>query len=205
MDAPLRVHRIPYSTNAERIALACGIKGVEVEWVDHEPADRAALIALSGQELTPVAEFGSEVVSDSPRILERLELEHPDPRLYPRDAADFALVQIFIEWFNEVWKGPPNALDDTYPNPHPAEGPLLRRIEGWTDRLDDRLSRAKYLFGDEVGAADVIAYPFLRYAVDEPAPADEDPFHLILHQVLSPGEHFGLDLWIGRMAGLPQA
>ena len=116
-----------------------------------------------------------------------------------------ALVQIFIEWFNEVWKGPPNALDDTYPNPHPAEGPLLRRIEGWTDRLDDRLSRTKYLFGDEVGAADVIAYPFLRYAVDEPDPADEDPFHRILHQVLAPGEHFGLDLWIGRMAGLPQA
>ena len=117
MAPALRVHRVPFSTNVERIALACGIKGIEVEWVDHDASDRSGLIELSGQELAPVAEFGTDVVSDSPRILERLEIEYPEPRLYPRDAADLALTQIFIEWFNEVWKGPPNALDDAYPNP----------------------------------------------------------------------------------------
>ena len=205
MAGSLRVHRVPFSTNVERIALACGIKGVEVEWVDHDPGDRSALIALSGQELVPVAEFGTDVVSDSPVILERLELEFPEPRLYPRDAAELALVQIFIEWFNEVWKGPPNALDDAYPSPHPAEGPLLLRIAAWTDRIDDRLAKAPYLFGEEVGVADVVAYPFLRYAVDPPHAADEQPFHRILHEVLSPGEHFGIDRWIDRMAALPQA
>jgi glutathione S-transferase len=205
MAPQIRVHRVPFSTNVERIALACGIKGIEVEWVDHDNADRSALRALSGQDLVPVAEFGDEVVFDSPVILERLELEFPEPRLYPRDAADLALTQIFVEWFNEVWKGPPNALDEAYPNPHPAEGPLLLRIAAWTDRIDDRLSKLPYLLGEAVGVADVVAYPFLRYAVDEPDPADEQPFHRILHDVLSPGEHFGLDRWIDRMAALPQA
>ncbi len=201
----IRVHRVRFSTNAERIALACGVKGIEVEWVDHDPADRSGLVALSGQQLTPVAEIEDEVVYDSPRILERLELLSPDPPLYPREPAALARAQIFVEWFNEVWKGPPNALDDAYPNAHPAEGPLLARIARWTDRFDEILSRSHYLLGDEIGIADVIAYPFLRYAVDAPDPADEEPFHRILHEVLSPGEHFGLDLWIRRVAALPQA
>jgi len=30
----LRVYRIPFSTNVERVALAAGHKGVELEWVD---------------------------------------------------------------------------------------------------------------------------------------------------------------------------
>ncbi len=201
----IRVHRVRFSTNAERIALACGVKGIEVEWVDHDPADRSGLVALSGQELTPVAEIEDQVVYDSPRILERLELLSPDPPLYPHEPAALARAQIFVEWFDEVWKGPPNALDDAYPNAHPAEGPLLVRIAGWTDRFDEILSRSHYLLGDELGIADVIAYPFLRYAVDPPDPADEEPFHRILHEALSPGEHFGLDLWIRRVAALPRA
>ena len=39
----IRVHRIPYSTNVERVALAAGAKGIAVEWVDHEAAERAAI------------------------------------------------------------------------------------------------------------------------------------------------------------------
>lgn len=53
--------------------------------------------------------------------------------------------------------------------------------------------------------ADVCAYPFLRYAVDEPAAGDSEPFHAILHDLLSPGTHSRLDAWVGRVAELPQA
>ncbi len=205
MAAPLRVHRIPFSTNAERIALACGIKGVEVEWVDHDPSDRAASVALSGQELTPVAEFGNEVVSrlaPDPRAA-RARVPGAAPvsarRRRPGARADLhRVVQRGLE-------GPAQRPRRAYPNPHPAEGPLLRRIEGWTDRLDDLLSRAKYLFGDEVGIVDVIVYPFLQYAIDEPASRRRAALPRILHEVLEPGEHFGLDHWIGRMAAQPQA
>src|SRR5215210_9478985 len=79
----LRVHRIPWSTNVERVALAAGHKGLEVEWVDHDPADRSAIRELSGQELVPVAEIDGEVVADSTRVIERLEALVPEPRLYP--------------------------------------------------------------------------------------------------------------------------
>jgi glutathione S-transferase len=83
----LRVHRIPWSTNVERVALAAGHKGIEVEWVDHDPADRSAIVRLSGQELVPVAEIDGEVVADSARITERLEDLVPEPALYPAAAA----------------------------------------------------------------------------------------------------------------------
>ena len=36
----ISVHRIPFSTNVERVALAAGHKGVELEWVDHDDDDR---------------------------------------------------------------------------------------------------------------------------------------------------------------------
>ena len=36
----MRVHRIPFSTNVERVALAAAHKGLAIEWVDHDPGDR---------------------------------------------------------------------------------------------------------------------------------------------------------------------
>ena len=41
----IRAHRVPFSTNVERVALAAGHKGVAVEWVDHDPDDRTAIVS----------------------------------------------------------------------------------------------------------------------------------------------------------------
>ena len=60
----LRVHRIPFSTNVERIALAAAHKGIAIEWVDHDDADRSAIEALSGQAFVPVAELDGRIITD---------------------------------------------------------------------------------------------------------------------------------------------
>ena len=65
----LCVHRIPFSTNVERVALAAAHKGIAIEWVDHDPADRSAIVALSGQPFVPVAELDGRVITDSPLIV----------------------------------------------------------------------------------------------------------------------------------------
>src|SRR5690242_19007576 len=68
--APMRVLRIPFSTNVERVALALGHKGVAVDWVDVDPADRSPVRELSGQDLLHVLQTDqNEVIFDSMRIV----------------------------------------------------------------------------------------------------------------------------------------
>ncbi len=197
----LRVHRIPFSTNVERVAIAAGLKGLSVEWVDHDPADRGAIRALSGQDLFPVAELpGGRLLHDSPVILRALDELAPDPPLWPADPTARAAADVFAEWFNQVWKGPPNRIADG------AEQPGDRAwLAGSRDVFEGLLAARPYLLGEQPGIADVLAYPFLRYGRGV-SPGDDDPFHAVLaaHLDPSPG-HPRLDAWLGRCAALPQA
>ena len=100
----VRLFRAPWSTNAERVALALAYKGVEVEsvWIDY--ADRTPVLEVSGQPLVPVLDDDGVVVADSVRILRHLEATRPEPALFPREPAARARLDVFMEWFDEVWK-----------------------------------------------------------------------------------------------------
>lgn len=201
----IRVHRIPFSTNVERVALAAGHKRVAVEWVDHVDDDRSAVAAISGQPLVPIAEFGTEIVRGSMRIVERLEADHPEPPLYPLDSSNAARVRIFISWFDRVWKGPPNALD-VAGEPPPDHAQLAARALAWTGWIADLLAGGSpFLGGESLGAADVCAFPFLKYAVVDPEPEDQERFHHILVDLLRRDPHPALDEWVLRVAAMPRA
>jgi glutathione S-transferase len=198
----IRVHRIPFSTNVERVALAAGFKGVGIEWVDHRADDRSAVIELSGQSLVPVAEFDGEVVRGSMRIVDRIERDHPEPTLYPGDAADRARALIFTAFFDRVWKGPPNALDGP---PPPDADALAKRLRGWTGWFEDLLATDDYLGGESLGIADVCAFPFLKYATLDPEPDDPETFHVVLAEHLQAAPGSKLAAWIDRVDALPRA
>jgi glutathione S-transferase len=206
----IKVHRIPFSTNVERVALAAGIKGIEVEWVDHDPTDRSAIVALSGQELVPVAEIEGEVVTDSMRIVERLEQLVPEPALYPASEASRAMTAVFVDWFNEVWKGPPNAIDAERTGDAPDQAriaALLARARSWTPRFEAMLGAHPFLMTSErPSAADVCAFPFLKYALVATPPEDSEPFHRILEDCLKPADGYpGLLDWVRRVDEIPRA
>jgi glutathione S-transferase len=206
----IRVHRIPFSTNVERVALAAGIKAIDVEWVDHDPAARSAILALSGQELVPVAEVEGEVVADSMRIVARLEELAPEPALYPENEASRAMLDVFIDWFDEVWKGPPNAIDDERAGDAPDEERVAARLaqaRSWTPRFEAMLGAHPFLMtSNGPSAADVCAFPFLKYAVVETPGDDEEPFHRILEEILKPAAGYPrLVEWVGRVDALPRA
>ncbi|MCB0866721.1 MAG: glutathione S-transferase [Solirubrobacterales bacterium] len=200
----IRVHRVPFSTNVERVALAAGHKGIEVEWVDHADDDRSAVEALSGQPLVPVAEIDGAVIRGSMRIIDRLEEMRPEPALYPADRAAAARARMFVSWFDRVWKGPPNALD-TGAEPPPDAGLLRRRSREWTGWIADQLGSRAYLGGAALGAEDVCAFPFLKYAVVDPRPEDTEAFHHILVELLRADSHDRLDDWVRRLDELPRA
>jgi RNA polymerase-associated protein len=195
----IRVYRIPFSTNVERVALAAGHKGVSIEWVDVDAADRSPVEAVSGQRLVPVLVAGDEIVADSPVILEWLEERFPEPPLLPRDAARRAEVRIFVDWFNRVWKRAPNAIAD--------EGPteaLAAEVRAHVALFESVLSGRDYLYG-EFGLADVVAFPFLKYAVLGTPPDDDELFHhgLVDYQPLRADSP--LHAWVLRVDAHPRS
>lgn len=199
----MRLYRIPFSTNVERVALALGHKGVEVEYVDVDPADRSEVRRVSGQDLVPVLDDDGRIVVDSMQIVAYLEERHPERPLYPNDPSRRAEVLIFIDWFNRVWKRPPNELEAELRRPEPDRArieELARAIRDALPLFDDLLAGRDYLFGD-FSAADCAAFPFLKYAVifDE---RDDELFHRILHdhQRLD-GRYAHLEAWIHRVDG----
>ena len=203
----IRLFRAPFSTNVERVALALAHKGLEVESVVIDYADRSPVIEVSGQPLVPVIVDDGRVVADSTTILRYLEETRPDPPLFPRDRARRAEMDVFLEWFNEVWKAPPNAIEAELEKPEPDRervAALGARMRAWLDVFESMLDGRDYLFG-EFSAADCAAFPFLKYARFRD-PADDELFHLILeeHQRLD-GGHPRLAAWIDRMNERPRA
>jgi glutathione S-transferase len=203
----VHVYRIPFSTNVERVALAAGHKGLELEWVDVDPADRSRVESISGQPLVPVLVDDGRVVADSTEIIRYLEERLPQPRLYPSDPARRAELVIFIDWFNRVWKRPPNEIEAERVKPSPDQERIQRlgrELGEALDLFETLLEGRDYLYG-EFSAADCVAFPFLKYAVlyDE---EDTESFHLILREFQQLGDRYPrLEAWIRRVDERPRA
>ena len=196
----LAVYRIPFSTNVERVALAAGHKGLAIEWIDVDESDRSPVEAVSGQPLVPVLVAGDgEVVSDSPRILDWIEERFPEPPLLPSDRARRAEVRVFCDWFNSVWKRAPNAIADGG-----ANEALAAEMRAHVALFEGLLTGRDYLFG-EFGLADVVAFPFLKYAAFGTEPDDDDVFHRVLvdHQPLR--DDSPLRAWASRVDAHPRS
>jgi len=203
----MRVYSTPYSTNVERVALALAHKELEVEWVQVPYDDRAEVERVSGQPLVPVLVDGDLVLPDSPAILRHLDELVPEPPLWPREPARRAEADVFVDWFNHVWKRPPNlmALELEQPEPDLARvDELGRRVTAGLDRFEALLDGRDHLLGDEFGIADVIAFPFLKYMTvwEE---GDTHRFHELLRDWQRPGRHPRLEAWIARVDGRPRA
>jgi glutathione S-transferase len=195
----IRCYRIPFSTNVERVALAAGHKGIQIEWIDVSEDDRSFVVAVSGQPLVPVLVSGDEVVADSPRILDWLEARFPEPPLLPRDPARRAEVSVFADWFNRVWKRWPNAITDGDGERSEHVEEMRRAVGTFEALLDGR----DFLFGD-FGLADVTAFPFLKYASLGQQPRDTDPFHAVLAEQMPLADGSPLHAWTARVDALPR-
>jgi len=203
----LRVYRIPFSTNVERVSLALAHKGLDVEWIDVDPADRIPVEEVSGQSLVPVLVDEGRVVFDSTVILRYLEDLQPEPGLFPREQARRAELDVFLDWFNRVWKGPPNEIEAERGKSDPSQAridDLGRELTGSLDVFEALLAGRDYLVG-EFSAADCAAFPFLKYGVlyDE---TDTEKFHLILREFLAlDGGYPRVEQWIHRVDAHPRA
>jgi glutathione S-transferase len=208
MADALLLYRAPFSTNVERVALALAHKGIAVESVVISYEDRSPVVEVSGQGLVPVLVDDDAVVFDSVRILRHLEAKWPDPPLFPRDTARRAELDVFLDWFNEVWKVAPNKIEEELEGDRPDE----RRVEAHAARMRSSLDLFEalldgrdHLLGDDFSAADCAAFPFLKYGRLRD-PADDELFHRILEEHLKlDGAHPRLSAWIDRVHERPRA
>lgn len=209
MGDVIRLYRADWSTNCERVGLALAHKGLEADSVLITYDDRSAVEAVSGQGLVPVIDHDGEVVADSTRIIRWLEERHPEPALFPADPAAKREVDEFIVWFNAEWKAISGRLEYELERPDPDADAVERLAaiqQAHLGRFEELLGGGReFLFTDGPGAADFIAYPFLKYAAHRD-PADTEPYHVLLndHQVLG-DEHSSLRAWIDRVGALPCA
>jgi maleylpyruvate isomerase len=203
----LHLYAIPYSTNVERVALALGHKGLAADVIMSDPTDRSRIREASGQDLVPALDDDGFVVVDSSRIIEHLERRFPDPPLFPAEPARRAEVRVFVEWFDRVWKGPPNAIDAELGKPAPDHvriAALEHELRSTLDVFEAMLDGRDYLMSDSLTAADCAAFPFLKYGLWI-EPSDDERFHHILAQNLAlDGDHPRLDAWVRRVSAHPR-
>ena len=206
----LTFYRIHHSTNVERVALALAHKGLQAESIYVPSEDRARVRAVSGQDLVPVLVDDGKVVVDSMEIVRYLEERFPDrPALYPGEPARRAECLLFIDWFNRVWKRPPNEITDELEKPEGSRDAerierLTRVMQSHLDLFEMMLAGRRYLQG-EFSAADIAAFPFVKYATFRD-PADTELFHEVLVRAQQPGAgHPRLVDWIARVDKHPRA
>jgi glutathione S-transferase len=202
----IRLYRAPYSTNVERVAITLALKGLEAEsvWISYD--DRGPVEEVSGQPFVPVLDYDGEILTESMDIVRALDERHPEPPLYPAEHATD--VEDFVDWFNGSWKGPPNQIEAELGKPHPDEaliGELEHQLRSALDRFEHMLEDSDYLLGDTLTAADICAFPFLKFAtLDDPD--DDELFHLILRDRQRDGrQRPRLAAWIERVNALPRA
>jgi glutathione S-transferase len=203
----LRLYAIPFSTNVERVGLALGHKGVDAEVVMCDPAARGPIHDVSGQDLVPVLDDEGFVVADSSRIIEHLEGRFPDPRLFPADPARRAQMRVFVDWFDRVWKVPPNRIEEELGRAEPDHvlvEALAAEMRASLALFDEMLSDRSHLMGEEFSAADCTAFPFLKYGLwirDD----DDERFHRILAERLALDDGYPrIEDWLRRVDERPR-
>ncbi len=187
----------------ERIQLALGHKELDAEYIPIPYDDRSQVREISGQDLVPVIDHGGTIVYDSPAILDYLDEEFPELPLRPPGHGRRAEMGVFIDWFNRVWKVPPNAIEAELGTDEPDQ----TKIDAWQEEMrshlqvfNNMLAGREYLMG-EFSVADCVAWPFLRYALIPPDQEDTYLFHAILVANMPLGDDCGrLQDWIRRVA-----
>ncbi len=130
--------QIAYSHNCLKVRVGLALKGIAYETRDIPPADRAAVVAASGQGLVPVLLDEGNVVTGSTRVLLYLEERHPARPLLPVDPGARAECLLLSDWADRAFMEVSRriAYHNVFSRPgrlgeliFPADRGLVRRIK----------------------------------------------------------------------------
>ena len=206
----MRVFRIPFSTNVERVALAPAHKAIAIDWVDVDPDDRsrrrralAARISCPCSRPTTARSWPTRcaIVRGSSSAGPSRRCGRPPRRAARRSTSSSTGSTSSGRARPTAGRRPP----DRSPTSPPAR-PAARAARLAAPLRGACSTAATTSWATTLGAADVCAFPFLRYGVLSRAPDDTDPFHHVLAEHLPiAGALPRLEAWVHRVDALPRA
>jgi glutathione S-transferase len=204
--ARLQLYDLAPSPNNIKVRLGLGFKGIPYDKIPVDPRDRAKVVEISGQPLTPVLVHGRTVIFDSSAILRYLEANfRSTPPLF---AADRETMKAIETWEDRLRGelGEPIRLGFSQVLSREPDFAVMelasRRLSELTAPIEALLARQPWLVGERLTAADVAVAPCIYYGAMTTAPAEYGPigqfFHAHLH--LGDGRPRTRD-WVNRVMG----
>lgn len=206
MAAALRLIELRPSPNNMKVRIALRLKGLEFETLPVEFGDleRAEVLRLSGQPLTPVLMDGDHPVWDSAAILRHLDTIAPrEPLFFGRDRERIHEVERWERWgrgefYDNFTIVPRLAFRGEYDAAKIAQANATLRDH--TARIEKALDDRDYLCGDAPTAADLTLAPLCFYGMVPNDYAAVSPVVKFIQDHLQLGD--GRDLtraWVGRV------
>jgi glutathione S-transferase len=206
--ADITMWNLGLSPNNMKVRIALNYKGipfdtVEVDFTDEE---RAAVVEVSGQPLTPVIKHGDAVVYDSRAILRYLDSNFRDtPSLFATDRETMMGLEQEENYGRDQIAGPIGMVFHQAIAEGGADISVCEQasqmIHEATAPYEERLQNQEFLMGDHLTVVDVTAAPLVSYAMVPPAAGGPDnPLVQFFIDNLSLGE--GRDKtrqWVGRV------
>ena len=158
--ASIKVYGVPPSTFTRAVLMGCHEKGIDYELVPTFPATVGALNPFGK---IPAMTHGELTLFESSAILRYLDQAFPGPKLWPADARAAALVD---QWVGCACNSLLNSVQRYMASrfnflPVPAEmtKKYLDKTREVLPVFDRQLGKTKYIAGEGLTAADLLAAP----------------------------------------------
>jgi len=102
MSQSIILHQWEISPFCQKVARTLRYKGLDYSTVDYNGLLGGKVMRLSKVGKVPVLEVDCERIQDSTRIVRWLDEQYPEPPLYPADAQQRALVDLWEDWSDEL-------------------------------------------------------------------------------------------------------
>ncbi len=164
MASTIKIYGVPPSTFTRAVRMGCHEKGIDYELV---PTFPSTVAPYNPFRKIPAMQHGDLTLYESGAILRYLDNAFPGPRLWPADVKQAALVD---QWVGATCDSLTNTAQrymaarfNFLPVPAEMRQKYLEQAKDVIPVFDKQLAKSRFLAGDTLTAADLVACPAFFY------------------------------------------